>query len=101
MFLWMSLIPVIKNSVLLGILLKSVESYAQCAYDIFMKSPTPDEIKGIRKKFGWTQAEAAVLVHVTLRAWQWWESAQRTMPIGLWELLLIKAELHPNFKRKA
>jgi putative transcriptional regulator len=66
------------------------------------KSPSSSEIKKIRDKFGWTQSEAAVLVHVTTRAWQWWESGERKMPIGLWELILIKTELHPNFglKRK-
>jgi len=62
-------------------------------------SPNNLEIIILRDKFGWTQAEAAALVHVTLRAWQWWESGKRRMPIGLWELILIKAGLHPNFKR--
>jgi DNA-binding transcriptional regulator YiaG len=62
------------------------------------ESPTPEQIYEIRQKFGWTQSEAAALVWVTLRGWQWWESGKRKMPIGLWELLLIKADLHPNFK---
>ena len=57
------------------------------------------EIVNLREKYGWTQTEAAALVHVTLRAWQWWESGKRRMPIGLWELILIKAGLHPNFKQ--
>ena len=61
-------------------------------------NPTPSKIVEIRKKYGWTQSEAAALVHVTLRTWQWWESGKRSMPVGLWELFLIKAELHPNFK---
>ena len=60
--------------------------------------PTPNKIVEIIRRYGWTQSEAAVLVHVTLRTWQWWESGKRSMPIGLWELFLIKAGLHPNFK---
>lgn len=62
-------------------------------------SPTPDELRALRLKFDLTQSEAAHQVHVQLRAWQWWESGHRKMPVGLWELLLIKADLHPNFKR--
>lgn len=56
------------------------------------------QIYEMRMKIGWTQSEAAALVRVTLRAWQWWESGDRKMPIGLWELFLIKAGKHPNFK---
>lgn len=64
----------------------------------FMNTATPGNLRALREKFGWTQAEAACLVHVTTRAWQWWESGERQMPEGLFELLLIKADLHPNFK---
>ena len=60
--------------------------------------PPPDEIKALRTFFGLTQSEAATQVHVQLRAWQWWESGQRKMPVGLWELFLIKTDHHPKFK---
>lgn len=61
--------------------------------------PTVAEIYYWRKiKMGMTQKEAAEKVYVTLRAWQWWESGKREMPIGLWELFLIKADQHPNYK---
>ena len=66
----------------------------------FNAPPTPEEIKALRLRFGLTQTEAALLVHVKIRAWQWWESGQRKMPVGLWELLLIKANLHPNYGQK-
>ena len=62
------------------------------------ESPPPDEIKDLRNFFGLTQSEAASQVHVQLRAWQWWESGQRKMPVGLWELFLIKTDHHPKFK---
>jgi hypothetical protein len=61
--------------------------------------PIPVNIYMIRKlKMGYSQTEAAKMVHVTLRAWQWWESGKRDMPLGLWELFLIKSDLHPKFK---
>jgi hypothetical protein len=61
--------------------------------------PTPAQIFYWRKiKMGYTQSEAADMVYVTLRAWQWWEAGKREMPIGLWELFLIKIDQHPNYK---
>ena len=33
-------------------------------------------------------------------AWQWWESGKRIMPGGLWELFLIKSDIHPDYDRK-
>ena len=91
--------------VLLFIVLQNLDACVQCSYTGLMntpsqpKHPLPEQILQLREKFGWTQSEAASLVYVTLRAWQWWESGKRSMPVGLWELLLIKAGLHPNFKR--
>jgi len=61
--------------------------------------PTHSQIHYWRKiKMGYSQSEAAEMVHVTLRAWQWWESGKREMPVGLWELFLIKIDQHPNYK---
>jgi hypothetical protein len=61
--------------------------------------PTPSQIYYWRKeKMGLTQAEASCLVHVTPRGWQWWEAGKREMPIGLWEIFLIKIDQHPNYK---
>jgi putative transcriptional regulator len=61
--------------------------------------PTPDQIFRLRKLvMGYTQSEAADMVYVTLRAWQWWEAGKREMPIGLWELFLIKIDQHPKYK---
>lgn len=57
-----------------------------------MKSPLPDEIKRMRRQSGLTQTEAAGLVHVDLRAWQYWEAGGRNMPLAVWELFQIKTE---------
>lgn len=62
-------------------------------------SPTPQKVKTVRKTLGYTQKEAAEMVHVTLRAWQQWEAGQRRMPSGLWELCIIKAGLHPLYRQ--
>ena len=59
--------------------------------------PSPDLIKNTRKLLGYTQKEAAELVHVSLRAWQLWEAGDRKMPPGIWELCVIKSGLHPMY----
>lgn len=63
-----------------------------------LKSPTSEQLKNIRNALGYTQREAAELVHVTLRAWQLWEAGDRVMPPGTWELCVIKAGLHPLYR---
>ena len=49
---------------------------------------------------GYTQKEAAALVHVSLRAWQLWEAGDRKMPPAAWELCAIKCGMHPLFVPK-
>jgi putative transcriptional regulator len=63
-----------------------------------LKSPNKEQIKATRLAMGYTQNEAAELLHVSLRAWQLWEAGDRKMPPGLWELFVIKAGLHPLYK---
>jgi DNA-binding XRE family transcriptional regulator len=62
-----------------------------------LNSPTPELLKKTRKLLGYTQREAAELVHVSLRAWQLWEAGDRKMPPGIWELCVIKSGLHPMY----
>jgi len=64
-----------------------------------IKSPSPQKLKEVRASMGFTQREAAEMVHVSLRAWQLWESGDRKIPPGLWELCIIKAGLHPLYGR--
>jgi DNA-binding XRE family transcriptional regulator len=63
-----------------------------------IKSPAPELIKKTRNVLGYTQKEAAEMVHVSLRAWQLWEAGERKMPPGLWELCVIKAGAHPAYR---
>jgi putative transcriptional regulator len=62
-----------------------------------LKSPQSDQVKVTRKALGFTQKESAEMVHCSLRAWQLWEAGDRNMPAGIWELFVIKTELHPIY----
>lgn len=53
-------------------------------------NPTPESIRAARERAGLTQAQAAALVHSTLRAWQRYEAGERRMHPALWELFLLK-----------
>lgn len=55
-------------------------------------TPTPKEIKQVRKAADLTQTAAAALIHSTLRTWQDWEAGIAKMHPGLWELFLIKTK---------
>jgi len=65
---------------------------------IMLKSPAPEQLKSTRKALGYTQKEAAQLVHVSLRAWQLWEAGDRKMPPAIWELCVVKAGMHPLYR---
>jgi hypothetical protein len=52
-------------------------------YYIFMfPSLTALKIRAVRNHYGWSQAEGAIMVSVTTRAWQWCKSVNRIMPGG-------------------
>lgn len=53
-------------------------------------NPTPDTIRQARRDAGLTQTEAAKIVSASMRAWQQWESGERAMPAGLFELYMLK-----------
>lgn len=57
-----------------------------------MPSITPELIKKAREAAGLSTAQAADLVGVTQRAWQLWESGDRTMRKPMWELFTLKAQ---------
>ena len=59
------------------------------------RNPTPAEVRSARETAGLTQAQAAALVHASVRNWQQWEDATggpsaRRMHPGLWELFRLK-----------
>lgn len=51
---------------------------------------TPDAIATARQRAGHTQAQAAAAVGVTARAWQQYESGDRSMPSSAWWLYLLR-----------
>jgi DNA (cytosine-5)-methyltransferase 1 len=53
--------------------------------------PSPHEIREARHRAGLTQSQAAALVGVTLRSWQYWEAGERNVEARAWELFLIKS----------
>jgi len=56
-----------------------------------LSPPLPMAIRSARKKAGLTQAQAAAVVYSpSYRTWQDWESGKTPMPIGLWELFMLK-----------
>lgn len=57
--------------------------------------PTARDIRARRTKHGLTQTQSAAMVHVGLRTWQQWEAGDHAMPLGLWELFLVKLVLMP------
>lgn len=61
-----------------------------------LKTPTPAQIRHARHTAALTQTDCAAMVWVALRTWQQWEQEggerQSKMPIGLWELFLIKVK---------
>lgn len=50
------------------------------------KTPTPDEVRAARLRFGLTQEAAAALIGYKRRAWQDWEGGQRRMRRVLFSL---------------
>jgi hypothetical protein len=70
-----------------------------------MKQPTPEQIRTARHSAVqggryMTMSEAAKIVRVSMRTWQNWEAPtgskeNRLMPLGLWELFLVKTNQKP------
>lgn len=59
-------------------------------------NPTHEEIRAARERAGLTQAQAAALVHSTLRAWQRYEAGERRMHPAMWELFRLKTGMLPG-----
>lgn len=55
-----------------------------------MTNPTTKQIKQARVTAGLTQTKAAAVIYKSLRAWQQWESGERTMDAAFFELFKIK-----------
>ena len=58
-----------------------------------MIPPTPKRIKKVRKQMGLSVKEASKVARSSERAWYHWEKGERVMPLGLWELFLLKIKI--------
>lgn len=52
--------------------------------------PTPENIASTRQRAGHTQTQAAAAVGVSARAWQQYESGDRSMSDAAWWLYLLR-----------
>jgi len=59
-------------------------------------NPLPADIIAARETAGLSQSDAAALIYSGLRTWQHWESGDRRMHPGLWELWQIKLQSAPK-----
>lgn len=55
-------------------------------------TPTAQQIKDARAKYGLTQVVAAELTRVKENTWKRWEGGSRVMHPAMWELFNIKAK---------
>lgn len=55
--------------------------------------PTPAQVQAARGEL--THADAAAVVYCKQRAWYFWESGERQMPLATWELFLRKTDQWP------
>lgn len=66
-----------------------------------IKQPTPEQLRETIKRHGLTRADACKLVHVSLKAWHNWSAPEtsqnhRSIPLPVWELLLLRLGDHPT-----
>lgn len=54
--------------------------------------PTPEQLRALRSRVGYTQEQMSELVHSSADAYRQWETGKRRMHPGLWELLQSKAQ---------
>ncbi len=57
-----------------------------------MKQPNQSEIAAARTAAGLSQVQAAAVCYVTRNAWQRWEYGKTPIPMGYWELFLMKTK---------
>lgn len=66
-----------------------------------LTQPGNEDIKALLKKHGISRQEAAALLHVSVHTLDGWtapegSTKQRTIPLAIWELLLLKLNDHPS-----
>lgn len=55
-----------------------------------IESPSPLQIRELRKSLNLSQTDASKIIYCSLRGWQQWEAGERKMHPAFWELFKIK-----------
>ncbi len=69
-----------------------------------IKQPTPEELRVLFKESGLKRQEIAEILHVSGNAVEKWtltsdSKSHRRIPLGLYELFLIKLGMHSIYKK--
>lgn len=67
-------------------------------YNAVRSNPKPEDVRAAREAAGLTQTQAAETIYATLRSWQDWESGERRMHPGLFELFELKLAMPDAFE---
>lgn len=57
------------------------------------KPPTPEEVRNVLRRLGWTGSRAGLELGVTGRTIRKWTGGDQDVPYSAWRLLLLKAAL--------
>jgi hypothetical protein len=65
--------------------------------------PTPEDVKDFLREAGLTRMQAAELLMVSIHTVDSWTAPKtsiksRVIPLGFWELLLLKTDKHPEYR---
>ncbi len=66
--------------------------------------PSPDELRALFNDSDMPRADVAELLHVSRKGLEKWtaplgSASHRDIPLAAYELLLIKLDKHPNYKK--
>ena len=72
--------------------------------DYEITPPTPEELRTLFNEMGHSRAEIAELLHVSRKGLEKWtapsgSASHRDIPLAAYELLLLKIERHPIYKK--
>ena len=74
--------------------------------DFELTQPTPEELRTLFSDIELSRAEIAELLYVSRKGLEKWTATEcsashREMPMGAYELLLLKVGRHPGYKKLA
>ena len=72
--------------------------------DYEITTPTPEELRELFNEVGLKRADIAEILHVSRKGLEKWtapagSASHRDIPLAAYELLLLKTERHPLYKK--